>query len=569
MYNSLLIVIAIFFGVFIITYIAIMLIENIEKSKTDFDSIEQKYSSEKVVQKYKKMLLKNPSDFAVKYRLASFWEKKGELDESRLLYTEILNFPRIDSNIDVNTLLSKIEEIGEKLNDREGAFRYLIYLLKNNPENKEYIKKMGLTLIKEGKAELAKTYLDKLIADTDDIDVMFALAYVYEKCKDYGHAALCVEHIYRILKNNPARKNEIEDLLLVLYIRSEELFQARKFSEYLLRDRHKESNKYLADRAYIFALYKLNEKGKFFEHLKKLETEYTTSIVTSKNIEIVLDCAFYFYFIGNIDKSFQYFTSLKDMPLPIKIDMNNAIGYITKMKEMDKAYKDIEKTIGKTKHKQKPMTNIYCDYISEEEKNDWDNTILYWENNFLPAKYINTFVSIKPSFDILKIMQDEGLPIEVPVISNTPNINRIYDIDKIYDIEMKDFISICQNIIKNKLRYFIEQEIILTQKQGELFIDGVDYIVHSQNSGRLDFTLIGFRRWKGNTLGELALRDFILSMREYGAKKCILFTPLELSKAAKSYTLNNEFLTVYSRLDFNNFLRDEKIHEKVKMSNSI
>ena len=55
------------------------------------------------------------------------------------------------------------------------------------------------------------------------------------------------------------------------------------------------------------------------------------------------------------------------------------------------------------------------------------------------------------------------------------------------------------------------------------------------------------------------VRDFYMMVNEVDAKNGILIVPIELSNSAKSYVSHNDRITVYSRDQFNNLLKDEKL----------
>ena len=74
-----------------------------------------------------------------------------------------------------------------------------------------------------------------------------------------------------------------------------------------------------------------------------------------------------------------------------------------------------------------------------------------------------------------------------------------------------------------------------------------------------DLTLISFKRWKKVEIGELMVRDFLITVKEAGAKNGILIAPIDLSRSAKSYVAHHEEVKVYGRNQFENLLKDEKI----------
>lgn len=114
--------------------------------------------------------------------------------------------------------------------------------------------------------------------------------------------------------------------------------------------------------------------------------------------------------------------------------------------------------------------------------------------------------------------------------------------------------KLCRNIITNKLSYTIVQEFVDNPDDN---IDEIDYLAYDTEVGKYNLTFISIKRWNNTNIGELILRDFIVKVKDSGAKKGILIVPVELTKSAKSYAVHSEIVTIYSRNQLNNLLKGE------------
>lgn len=555
--SIILLILSILFISIFLCFCIIYLIKYFVSIRNDINYIEKHSNPDKLYKEYKKILDKNPEDYTIRYKLAQLEEYMGLLKEARESYLSLIDVPIIIADIDNSFLYSKAEDLSIRMNEKEDALRYLIRLCEINPANKEYSLRLGMTLVKEGFPQFAKPYLDKFITESGDFDLMKTLAFMYYKLHEYKKCVVCLENIYKLLTKEYTELKNVEGLLLNMYITAEEYFQAKSFAEFILGKRPNPESVYNIFRTYLFVLYRLNDRNKFIEYYGRAVKNYSSSNLNKEHIDLILDLGFYSYFLGYVEKAMDYFVLAKNSQIPQDIDLDKAIEYLKKMESIDIEYKMLEKDIY-TKFKKKDITKRYQDYITEEEKNSWDKIISIWETSITYDNYINTFVNVIHTFDVERVLKEEA--VKTPVYNDVQKtlVKRLFEIDRIYEVPFKTFTNACQNIVKSKLRYFIQQEIIPSGKHIQEG-DGIDYLAYAQKGTRNDLTLIAFRRWRSETVGELVLRDFIISVREANAKKGILFIPVELSKAAYGYASNSEILRVYSRWEFNNFLRGEKL----------
>lgn len=201
----------------------------------------------------------------------------------------------------------------------------------------------------------------------------------------------------------------------------------------------------------------------------------------------------------------------------------------------------------------------YKDYIKNESLNEWENTVEIWENSFTNFEYINTLTpkNNEKSIDVdnillnLKIMHNIKFDNKTKVSSNNSNNNLVY---KIYNLTFNDFKKLCKNIVTNKLSYTIVQEFVDNPDDN---IDEIDYLAYDTEVGKYNLTFISIKRWQNTNIGELILRDFIVKVKDSGAKRGVLIVPVDLTSSAKSYAIHSEIITIYARKQLNNLLKGE------------
>ncbi len=125
-------------------------------------------------------------------------------------------------------------------------------------------------------------------------------------------------------------------------------------------------------------------------------------------------------------------------------------------------------------------------------------------------------------------------------------------------MNIADFKKLCSNLIRTKLHHSIIQEYDDSSSKND-YGDEVNYLTYNTKGNKKDTVLISFKRWKKIEIGELIIRDFIMMVNEAGAKNGILIVPVKLNNSARNYISYNDKVTVYSRNQFNNLLKEEKL----------
>ena len=164
-------------------------------------------------------------------------------------------------------------------------------------------------------------------------------------------------------------------------------------------------------------------------------------------------------------------------------------------------------------------------------------------------------MAVEKTIDVEKILEELKIDRNP---SNEMDLKIIKKVDKIYNLNKVDFKKLCQNLIRSRLAYSIVQEYTDNITNSD-YGDEVNYLTYHVKGNKKDLTLISFKRWKKVEIGELMIRDFLMMVNESGAKNGILIVPVKLSNSAKSYASHNDKITVYSRNQFNNLLKDENL----------
>ncbi len=568
------IIVLVLFASLVSSYLIIKLFKKKKKATDNIEHLEANEKTNKVVRIYIQELVKNPNNNKIRYRLAVLLERLGRNKDAINEYLNLMHLrsaQNSSSGFDYITenkillgskigyeevmgleILQKLEELSNKIMDKENAFRFFIMLYNNDPENKEYIKKMGLILLQEGYPKLAKPYLEYLMEDNADMEVMRSLVYIYTQMKEYHNAADCIENINKYTSKKSKIKDSLEHLQLSFYIIAEEYVQSKMYAEHLLSNKKIDVNLVIT-RAYVFILYKMSKKDVFL----KQYIDYKESVLASrKDPQMIIDIAFYSYFLGELENSIKYFKLVEDIKSLFDIDIKSILEYLEKMAKIDHEYKVLEKSI-RLKVSQREKVEHMKNLITDNDREFWDYSIDSWESSICSnLSEVKKFCIIKPTFDIKLIIKEEGFQLKPnSVIRKEKKVNQI---EKIFNLSFTDFTNICQSIVRYKLKYFIDQEItdkINPEDSG----DGINYLAYEQKTGRAELTLISFRRWDTEVVGELVLRDFTILMNDVDVKKGILLIPVELTKSASTYAINNPSVEVYAKWKFNNLLIGEKL----------
>ncbi len=521
----------------------------------------------KTIEELYKKIEENPEDYRAIYDLAKCEEEIGKIELALEKYELLANNGILEKREELN-ICKKLESKYSELGKKEEAFKYAIKIIKIEPSNNLYIIKVANTLAKEGNFKLSNHYFGKAIVSkaefmTEDLKCAALVSY---KMKDYKKCIAFLEELRkRLIKEAIANKSkdikkdilELEKDLISTYILSEELNIAKSFIEDILSNKFIDKNhEFDINKLYLFVLYKLEESERFKSLYNKLYSLYKINESNKNYAHLKFDYSFYSYFLGDIEMSKNYFELIKsfDMPEFNIYNLDEILNYLNAVIKATTVLNKLkeENKLGEEKYK----NDNYENYVGKENIENWEKTVNSWEISFINFDYIMNLIEVQKTMDIDNIL--ESLKIAEKGNPNN-NITIAYKVDKIFSLDRMSFKKLCGNIMKSKFSdYVIVQEntdATHPANSGE----EINYLTYNIKGSKKELILISFKRWQKSEIGELMVRDFLMMVSESGAKSGVLIAPVELSNSAKSYVSHNEKIRVYTRSQFNNLLKDEKI----------
>lgn len=521
----------------------------------------------KTIEELYKKIEENPEDYRAIYDLAKCEEEIGKIELALEKYELLANNGILEKREELN-ICKKLESKYSELGKKEEAFKYAIKIIKIEPSNNLYIIKVANTLAKEGNFKLSNHYFGKAIVSkaefmTEDLK---CAAFVSYKMKDYKKCIAFLEELRkRLIKEAIANKSkdikkdilELEKDLISTYILSEELNIAKSFIEDILSNKFIDKNhEFDINKLYLFVLYKLEESERFKSLYNKLYSLYKINESNKNYAHLKFDYSFYSYFLGDIEMSKNYFELIKsfDMPEFNIYNLDEILNYLNAVIKATTVLNKLkeENKLGEEKYK----NDNYENYVGKENIENWEKTVNSWEISFINFDYIMNLIEVQKTMDIDNIL--ESLKIAEKGNPNN-NITIAYKVDKIFSLDRMSFKKLCGNIMKSKFSdYVIVQEYTDATHPANSG-EEINYLTYNIKGNKKELILISFKRWQKSEIGELMVRDFLMMVSESGAKSGVLIAPVELSNSAKSYVSHNEKIRVYTRSQFNNLLKDEKI----------
>lgn len=521
----------------------------------------------KTIEELYKKIEENPEDYRAIYDLAKCEEEIGKIELALEKYELLANNGILEKREELN-ICKKLESKYSELGKKEEAFKYAIKIIKIEPSSNLYIIKVANTLAKEGNFKLSNHYFGKAIVSkaefmTEDLK---CAAFVSYKMKDYKKCIAFLEELRkRLIKEAIANKSkeikkdilELEKDLISTYILSEELNIAKSFIEDILSNKFIDKNhEFDINKLYLFVLYKLEESERFKSLYNKLYSLYKINESNKNYAHLKFDYSFYSYFLGDIEMSKNYFELIKsfDMPEFNIYNLDEILNYLNAVIKATSVLNKLkeENKLGEEKYK----NDNYENYVGKENIENWEKTVNSWEISFINFDYIMNLIEVQKTMDIDNIL--ENLKIAEKGNPNN-NITIAYKVDKIFSLDRMSFKKLCGNIMKSKFSdYVIVQEYTDATHPANSG-EEINYLTYNIKGSKKELILISFKRWQKSEIGELMVRDFLMMVSESGAKSGVLIAPVELSNSAKSYVSHNEKIRVYTRSQFNNLLKDEKI----------
>lgn len=521
----------------------------------------------KIIEELYKRIEENPEDYGAIYELAKREEEIGEMELALEKYEMLANNGVLEKKNELN-ICKKLESRFNELGKKEEAFKYAVKIIKLEPTNNFYNIKVASILAKEGSFKLSYHYFNKAIISKGEfmIDDLKCAVFVSYKMKDYKKCITFAEELRkRLIKEASANKlndnkrdiHYLEKDLISLYISSEELNIAKSFIESILSNKPLDKNKeFDMNKFYLFIIYKLEESDKFKNLYNHLFTLYKINENNKNYAHLILDYAFYSYFLGDVELSKSYFETVKSFNIP-ELNIYYFEEISTYLNEVIKATSQLNKLKEENKlGDEKYKNDNYENYIGKTNIENWEKAVNLWETSFINPIYILSLIEFQKTMDIDNIL--ESLKIKDKSKSEN-NITIAYKVDKIFSLDRIAFKKLCQNIMRSKFTNYVIVQEYTDNTHPANNNDEINYLTYNIKGSKKDLTLVSFKRWQKTEIGELIIRDFLMMVSESGAKNGMLIAPVELSNSAKSYVSHNDKIRVYSRSQFNNLLKDEKI----------
>ena len=521
----------------------------------------------KSVEELYKKIDENPNDYEAVYELAKYEEGIGETESALSKYELLANNGILEKKNEIN-ICKKLESRYNELGKKEEAFKYAVKIIKLEPTNNFYNIKVASILAREGSFKLSNHYFNKAIVSkgefmTEDLKCAVFASY---KMKDYKRCIAFAEELLKRL-NKEAAANKLSDNkiyihslekdLISLYISSEGFNIAKNFIEGILANKPIDKNhEFDINKFYLFVLYKLEESEKFKSLYSRMFDLYKVGENNKNYFSLILDYAFYSYFLGDIESSKNYFEAVKSFDIP-ELNMYYFDEILRYLNEVVKATVQLNKLkeedkLGDEKYK----NDNYENYVGKANMENWEKAVNLWEASFVNPIYILSLVEVKKTMNIDNILES----IKVKDKSNVESAAAVpsQKVDKIFSLDKIAFKKLCQNIIRSKLANYVIVQEYTDATHPANNNDEINYLTYNIKGSKRELTLVSFKRWQKTEIGELMIRDFLMMVSESGAKNGILIAPVELSNSAKSYVSHNDRIRVYSKNQFNNFLKDEK-----------
>ena len=499
----------------------------------------------KKILELQRIVNEKPDDYYSLLELAMLEDKIGDEINALNRYEKLIKDGYFDSNCkEAFNIFSRLYDKYIKENNRAEILRYATQLLQLDPSNVEYEIKIATILGIEGQHLLASQYFAKLLYSRTDFNIeqLKVAIFTLYKVKDFKKVALFLEELYKKLykSKDSGSKSDINNVaksLISVYLISKDYSSAKSFIENLLLEKGLNSNyKLLLDRLLLFVLYKLNNNNNFINFYNLLLKMYNIE----KSPTLAFDYGFYSYFLNKITEAIEYFKLVLSLDYEnfSKYDVSTIIKYLSEI-----SLASIENDYN------------YERYIDKDYISHWENVLELWESSFLSFNYLDSIIKVDKTINSIdsKLFKDLSLGLNSDTVSNKSSNINYSKLEAIYSMSIDEFKSLTINII-NKLGYVIIDDYISTKK--ESFKDEFNYLTYYKKGNKKDTTLISFKRWDKVKIGELVVRDFLILIRECKAKNGILLIPTELSNSAKSYVRHNDDITVYSKDQFNNLLKD-------------
>lgn len=483
------------------------------------------------LEEYKKILLSNPEDINIMFRIASLYMGRAQYADALVFLNKALELNRFEHELQREQVQRDAAVCAFHIRDYYTAFIGFQELEANKlmDANSNYY--MGVICLKMGALQEAYGYLEKAY---NALRNFYALTYTFA----IASARLGKhEQALKLLREASDQKpGEIRVPLMasMVSLLSQQPAYTTEYADQVLRHEAIDDNlRYLAQRIKAFSLInlgKLQEAEPLFQGLLTFTQEKG---LEKAEQEARYDLGFLYVHLDRKPEALEQWQALAqinpDFPLLTRLmklthkEISEESTAISKHEEWNPRLEDEGNT---------PEEAVYLiDYLND------------WKENALSIHTLWAYSGLREEkkFDIYAVMEQTGHKKESDTRARTEYMgNAIFQ--AFLDSDQNSFEQIGKRIVA-ALGYKIVQRVNRIDMGEFLEGSGLDFIVvPSQISG--EKILLQLRKWRTGKMGDVPLKNLAGRMGELKCKKGVFVTTAQFSPAAIQYGENNANLRI-------------------------
>ena len=325
------------------------------KTITGNNSTYKPKNIKKKIEELEKKIQLNPKDYNSMYDLAVIEEQYNMTEKALEKYEKLLSIKYFEGE-ELN-IYKKLEELYNKLDNKEESLKYTLRIAQIDVNNTYYSIKAATELGREGAYKLATEYFNRVLNNKNDFEIyeLKIAAISYFMNKEYRKVIAMLEELHKRLSRNISNIEDdydelilVEKILISLYIITDEINSARSFTESILSLRAIKNDpkyRFFINRIYLYILYKSDDNEAFINLYNQYSKQYRIDEIKKEESIIILDFAFYNYFIKDINSAISYFEHIRLFNDP-EFDIYDLDSIFTYLSEISKAEVQLKKLRG-------------------------------------------------------------------------------------------------------------------------------------------------------------------------------------------------------------------------------
>lgn len=458
---------------------------------------------DEAVIEYKKLLEHDPKNFIVHYKLADIFSEQEKIDLAVIHLEEIINIGKFNYEVEKVDVQRKLASAYMNRGEIEKAFQLYLNILMLYPVDQDALYQAGFIALTHEYFDIAYKFLEKLSTQgKKSFEILFAAgmaAYIVQKTSE------AVQLFREALAVSPL--SDIGNLAMAFALEKKRDFKTAVNHAKLVSEKTSDSNAMFVARRLLGIL--LVESRKADEAIPVFESllDYAKkNDMPEETVTLLYDIGFAAYRAEKANIAYKYWNQLYE----IDKGYRNVQWLITILrKEMD----------SDSKQKLEGMMDSVSNYADE------------WLETAFPENYIWRICGLRSDREVdlkgiiisSRIGQKDGS--SRGDSSSSLSVDFSDKIDEFLSLDNEKF-RIISSRIALKLGYNVDQ-ILPSYKDS----DGVDFF--ARNVASNEKTLIWVRRWQGNVVGEIPLRNFAQAINDAKCKQGLFITTGLLTPAAE------------------------------------